>query len=188
MGKTSNLAGLLAGRFGWDNFRDAAWVVWRDVPGVGDVTFKTLMYAVFLVMLAACAVAAAAKDRRNDRTFLIAVTAPWVVFFAFGTQVHERYLLFAAGVASVLAACGVGWVLLGLFLTAVTFAMTIDVMLIAGRRGDFGNGVYPAFGEDLYQFVSGTHPDIGWAVTLVALIFLYKAIVPGRGKLVARDV
>ena len=70
------------------------------------------------------------------------------------------------------------------FLSAVTFAMTIDVMRIAARNGGharFGNGVYPGFGTDLLEAVRGTDPRVGWAVVLVALIFLYAAAVPGKG-------
>ena len=35
---------------------------------------------------------------------LVAITAPWVLFFALLPQMHERYLVFAAGVACCLTA------------------------------------------------------------------------------------
>jgi len=195
MGATSNLPGLLHLRFDWD--RDALQTVFTIPVGViwnwpGEaivVTAKQAGKAIFAVLLTLCAIGVSRADARNDRRILIAFVAPWVMFFTFPCQIHERYLLFAAGAAAILVGHSVGMALLGLFLTGVTWIMTMNVMLNNDRpQREFGiylNTLYPEwfntdFGFKLHRFISGTHPDIAWAVLLCAGIFLYYAIVPSR--------
>lgn len=168
MGLTSNLPGILHHRYGWRNPREVLFTIQEH-----DVTMKTLLFAVFAVLMIVSCIGMAMNYRRKDTRFLVAIVTPWLLFFTIPAQIHERYLLYAAGVGAVLVGYGVGMSLLNFFLTLLTFAMTIHVMLIAGRRNEFGNGVYEGFGNDLFASIRATHPDIGWAVVLITLIFLY---------------
>lgn len=74
--------------------------------------------------------------------------------------------------------------LLGIFLTIVTFVMTLHCMLAAagatGRHelgvllgGQFPGCFSSGSGEMLLRVLNGTHPDLGYAVVLCGLIFLY---------------
>jgi hypothetical protein len=126
--------------------------------------------------------------RRNDPKFLVAITAAWVMFFTLLPQIHERYLLYAAGVGCALSAVGGGFVLLDLFLTAMTVIMPLHVMLrTGGQAAAFGKLVSPTFGRALLMNINRTHPDAAWAVLLCAGIFLYHALAPSRRVRPKRD-
>jgi hypothetical protein len=197
-GLTSNLPGLMASRFGWDgdsgpryvfNF-DAACYTLGFTP---QITLKTLLFSIYLLLLFVSSICVAMHDRRNSTRFLVAVVTPWVMFFTIPCQIHERYLLFAAAAASVCIGHSVGAALMGLFLTIVTWVMTIHVMLnnAFNRRAWSGylETMYPhwfkpttgepsQFANKLWRFCNGTHPDIAWAIMLVALIFLWITLTP----------
>jgi hypothetical protein len=193
MGVTSNLPGILRERYGWheptmpfDLLQIPAGAIfgWPKaviVPTIGDV-LKTL-YGVMLVL---SAIGVGLQARRKDPRILVAFATPWLMFFCFPPQIHERYLLYAAGVAVISIGVGVGPVLLAVLMSAITFIMTIHVMLNAGDRGELGRLLsekYPSLfspsaGETLHRFVSGTYPDIGWAVLLIAIIYLYLSLAP----------
>jgi hypothetical protein len=81
--------------------------------------------------------------------------------------------------------------LLGMFLSAVTFAMTLHCMLANAGPGNqralglrlgkqFPHWFNENTGNQLLRVLFGTHPDLGYAVILCALIFLYFSLSPGR--------
>ena len=81
--------------------------------------------------------------------------------------------------------------LLGIFLSVVSFAMLLLAMLVADGSDRSGFGMlltrqFPRWfstntGERLRTILNGTHPDLGYAVVLCGLIFLYFSIAP-RGR------
>jgi hypothetical protein len=176
MGLSDNLAGLLSQRFGWDSLRD---IVWTDHP---SITIRLLLIWLYVIALLVCIGGMAIQYRRNDPRFLVAATGAWLMFFTFLPQIHERYLLYAAGVGCSLTAVSAAFVLFDLFMTVLTFIMTLHVMLITaagnGHLRLFAQQISPTFSRTLFRVISHTFPDAGWAVLLVAAIFLYCAIAP----------
>jgi hypothetical protein len=208
-GLSDNLAGLLDRRYGWHDVSDVIFTMgachvrlWPthlsffDDPT--DVSIRAFLIGLYAIAFLICVVGMAIQYRRNDPKFLVAITGVWVMFFTLLPQIHERYLLYAAGVGCSLTAVGGGFVLLDLFMAALTFIMTLHVMLNGPRQNGqlqpfgmsmspyFGIPASPTFGRSLFRFVEGTHPDAGWAVLLCAGIFLFHALAPSRkGELVA---
>ena len=199
MGMTSNLPGIMAKRFGWDMNNSLQYVIFTigEGPRATDVTLKMFHFSIYLLLLVVCALGVSMHDRRRDTRFLVAIVTPWILFFTIPLQIHERYLLFAGAAACVCIGHSIGTTLLGLFMSVLTFLMTIHVMLLNAHRrqawGRYLHETYPAwfdantpFPDQLLRFINGTHPDIGWAVMLTALIFLWMTITPGkRGKVVS---
>jgi hypothetical protein len=112
-------------------------------------------------MLVACCGAMAWKDRANDRSFLIAVAAPWVVWFAFAAQMHERYLIWGAAVMATTVALGVGPTLLYLALTVFSWIQAWQQMLGGGRADGFLADVWPGGGPMLQRIFRGAIPGSG---------------------------
>lgn len=201
MGQTSNLPGIIVLRygrdFGWSKYSENVnlplynldpngWFAW--LLGDATITPKEFFNSIYVLLLVLCAIGVALQHRRRDPRFLAAITAPWVMMFTFPTQIHERYLLYAAGVGMVMIGANVGLLLLAMFMTFVTWIMTMHVMVRFGYRSGLGanlNHVMPELfsrqsGDKLFHFIAGTHPDIGWAVLLCAAIMLYVTLVPSR--------
>jgi len=193
MGLTDNLPGIFSRRFGWsNNVNDVAFTLpavkhlWQDT----DITSKMLFNSIFFVMLALSALGVGLQARRKDPRILVALVTPWLVFFTFPVQIHERYLLFAAGVSAICSGQSLGAALLGVFLTAVTWIMTMNVMLAHGDTSSFGDSLAQQFprlfsessGDTLARLVDGTHPDLGWAVLLATLVFLWISLTPSRRR------
>lgn len=203
MGVSSNLPGILQNRYDWrsPNQIIELWEVPPDwiwgYPKIGiTFTIKQVLATVYAITLALSALGIGLQARRRDPRILIALTAPWLMFFCFPVQIHERYLLYAAGVGAITIGAGLGPALLILFLSCVTWLMTMHVMLNhaagngeRGRRafGDLMQDQFPRlFGPDaanqLHRFIRGTYPDIGWAVLLCAGIILYLSLAPSRSR------
>jgi hypothetical protein len=197
MGTTSNLPGILRERYGWQSpetpvelFNIPASVLFGYPKAVVTLTIKNVLMTTYVVTLVLSAIGIGLHARRRDRRVLVAFAAPWLMFFCFPTQIHERYLLYAAGVASVAIGAGAGPMLLGVLLTAITWVMTMHVMLNHGDRSEFGRMLSEQFprlltpdaGNTLHRFIVGTFPDIGWAVLLTAGIYLYLSLAPSRAR------
>ncbi|HEY0007640.1 MAG TPA: hypothetical protein VGB55_02855 [Tepidisphaeraceae bacterium] len=194
MGKTSNLPGLLERRFGWKSAEETLFTVgpyfWMEATAV---TVKTFLFSIFAVLLVFASAGIALHEKRRSVGFLTAIVTPWLLFFSIPAQIHERYLLFGACAAAVCIGHRIGLTLLGLFLTAVTWVMTVHVMFEAGGgRGrrelnamlhDWYPNLFAAdtmFAQKLYSFIINTFPDIGWAVLLVTAVFFYITMTPQR--------
>jgi len=192
MGMTSNLPGLLNLRFGWYDMNEVVMTIpqgWFHLaiwswPGVDfPLTVKPFFFTIFVITLLITTVGIAFQARRNDPRFLIAITTPWILFFCIPCQIHERYLLYAAGIGMVAAGESIGMALMAVFLSIVTWIMTIHVMLNNGRprmfmREEFGR----TFGMKLHNFIRATHPDIAWAILLCAVIYFYMSLTPSRSR------
>jgi hypothetical protein len=157
--------------------------LWPDVV----VTTKTLFNTIYGVLLAVSAVGVGLQARRKDRRMLVALATPWLIFFSFPVQIHERYLLFAAGVSAICIGQSVGMALLGCFLTFVTTVMTLNVMFDHGDLAAFGQKLAeqfprlcsPSSANTIYGYIQGTHPDIGWGVLVATGVFLWISVTPG---------
>jgi hypothetical protein len=200
-GLTSNIPGLLERRYGWSHMADdvaftlpaiqghwPGFIVSRPWwPAVDlDITSKQLFNTIYAILLMISGIAIGLQARRNDRRMLVALTTPWVLFFVFPVQIHERYLLFAAGVSAICIGQSVGAALLGVFLSLVTSVMTLDVMMDHGDVGALGISLNKAFpwlfsessGTTLQKYIHGTHPDIAWGVLVAAGVFFYLSLAP----------
>jgi hypothetical protein len=159
-----------------------------------EFTIEQVLKAIYVITLLLTAVGVGLQARRRDPRILIALTAPWLMFFCFPVQIHERYLLYAAGVGAITIGAGVGPALLVVLMSVVTWMMTLHVMLNAGGgygpygRIRFGQRMaewLPSLftnqsGDALHRLIIGTFPDIGWAILLCAGIFLYLSLTPSK--------
>jgi hypothetical protein len=174
-GVCDNLPALLeAPPFGWQ-LADPVFTLripWVHIQKI--ITIKTFLVVIYGICLVLCSWGAARKSRRNDAAFLIALTAPWLLMFAILTQMHERYLLWAAVVSATTIAVGLGWGLLHLLLSAIATSMIVRLLLQFG-----GNRPHVL---RLNGFLQSLHPGIAWAVLLCAAIYLYCAVAPHRKK------
>lgn len=185
VGHTSNLPGILHRSYRWNNETDLLYVV--ASPFGHDLTLRQLLKAVYAVGLGLSAFAAARLEKAGDPRFLLAVVAPWAIMFAFLGQMHERYLLFAAAASSAFLLLGPGWLLLSLFWTAATFLMTLHVMLLYPDAphlfGTEGFMLTQATAARWLKWIAPTHPDLGWATCLSALVVLFGALARPRPAL-----
>jgi hypothetical protein len=192
-GQLENLPELLQQQWGWDDLmapaitlpaggtadRIAAFLAQIDpgvklVPGKPiDLPLKYFLVGLWLVVVVLCAIGAAIHDRNRSPRFLAAVAAPWIVFFAVMTQMHQRYLLWGASLSSVTAIFNPGYALLHLFLSVVSATQELESMMNnkfdATNHGQFTQLPF-------YQFIEQWHPGIAWAVLLTAGIFVYTAV------------
>ena len=172
-GQTDNLPAILE-PFGW-GISDPLFTLripWHHLEWV--VKVKTLLVTIYAVTLVLCSWGAARKSRRNDPAFLIALAAPWLLMFTLLTQMHERYVMWAAVISATTIAISLGWGLMHLLLSAIATQMIFRALLFDGpNRPD-----WPTLGRVL----RGIHPGISWAVLVCAALFLYCAVAPHRRK------
>ena len=107
---------------------------------------------------------------------------PWLLFYTIPAQIHDRYLLFPAACAAILLAEGIGFTLLGIFLTGLTFLQTVQSAMqtnsvLAERY------VHPFFNPDFYRFCDTLRPDISWAVLAITAVFFFAAFTGRRRNL-----
>jgi hypothetical protein len=194
-GVSDNLAGLMQERYGWNDLSTPVFTfaahpirLWPTRTTIFvdpmTMTIRAFLVSLYVFFFTICVIGMAIHYRRNDPRFLVALTAVWLMFFTLMPQIHERYLLYAAGVGCALTAVGFGFVLLDLFLTVLTFVMTIHVMLNTavgdGQLLRFATDVSPTFSRTLYRVISRTYPDASWALLLCAGIFIYHSLAPSR--------
>jgi hypothetical protein len=206
MGKTDNLPGLLEFRYKWPMMATEHLTTFAPLPGYWpifsklhvwpaaplDLTIKQLFDSVYTVLLLISGIGLGLHARRRDPRFLPALITPWVLFFTIPVQIHERYLLFAAGAAVICIGQSVGTYLLGLFLSFLTLVMTLHVMLLNGVDvGEFGTRLSvmlpwlfdPDCGHTIFKYVDGSFPDAGWATVLACGVFLYLSLAPTPSRI-----
>lgn len=176
MGDTPNLASLLTERYRWENWNGPdqpmftveadSWWAW--VFPVGPLETRRFLTALYGASMLLCSLGAAIQSRRRDARILVALAAPWVLCFALLPQMHERYLVFAAGISAVLAGLGVGMTLLHLLITVLAAAP----MLPAN------------FWPELTRYLRPAYPGTGWLLLLVAGMLLYLSLSPRRRNVV----
>ena len=189
MGPAANLPAILQERYGWSDIETVVFtipgVALRDLQGGellrigGDITIRTLLLSIFFVLSAACGIIAAWLDLRRDPRFVLAITLPWLIFFVFPCQIHERYLLFASACAAAWVVCGLGVTLLGMLMTLLALMNMLNLLLV---KIDFAP--LAEAGEQPLGFcrtiAAGTFPAIAWMLVLAMLVLLYVAFKPRR--------
>jgi hypothetical protein len=192
-------------RFGWSHMADdtaftlpavaihwPAFIIrraWWPAADV-DISAKTLFDTIYVFFLLLSGIAIGLQARRKDRRMLVALATPWIMFFLWPVQLHERYLLFAAGVATCCIGNSVGTCLLGLCLTACSAIMHLDVLTGTGNfhvnLDAFGQNLSSAFpwlfspdcGQTIRSYITATHPDMAWGVFVIGLVFMYLSLTP----------
>ena len=91
------------------------------------ITIRHILHGLVpeFVAAAVSAIGAGIQDRRKSPRFLVAITGPWLMFFAFMPQIHERYLIFAASIGCVLIAAGAGFMLAAVFLEVIPVSLSL---------------------------------------------------------------
>jgi hypothetical protein len=148
-GRTSNLPALFMERWGWSrDVQDVAFTMpaihlhWLHINiDAFDVTSKQMFNSIFVILLPISAIAVGLQARRKDKRMLVALVTPWLLFFCFPVQIQDRYLMFGAASAAICVGQSVGMAILGVFLSFVTAAMTMQVMLENCSISNFGQSL-----------------------------------------------
>jgi hypothetical protein len=139
------------------------------LPVIGkEVEFRTAMAIVYGICLMLCATGAAINYRRRDTRFLVAMAAPWVIFYCLMTQMHGRYLVWGAAMSPLLFAAGWGLGSLGVLVSVLA------MLNIVYNQYRFVTDWDP----ENFRLLSMMTPHIGWMLMLAAAIYLYYAFVP----------
>ncbi len=174
VGGSSSLAGILQNSYGWKH--DQVVFTWNAT----DVTIHQLLLWIFAGLMVLSIAGVAIQYVRKSERFLIAIATPWVLFFAVAPLMHERYLLWGAVVAACSIGAGWGPALLGIFLSGVSWIMSVNQIMRDGDR--LAPAWWPTLGQDIIAVIRPTHPGIGWAVLIAAGVFLYLSVVPGQRR------
>ncbi len=173
MGPTANLARILSDRpFGWKlhdtmltlRLPDAA-TSWSSMLDFTiTLTARQTLIGLFALSVLICSIIAARLRLRNAEGWLLAMTAPWLCMFALLPQMHERYLLWAAGVSALWLVMGMSGLWLHLTITALAWGHMAHAML----------GIDKKWSPALLKLVHGCWPDIAWAtVTLTGVVLAW---------------
>jgi hypothetical protein len=169
-GVTNNLPAILVERYHWFSPNDNVTTITihgTDYP----VTMGNLLQAMYGVSIVLCAAGLALHSRRKSARTLLALAAPWVLFYTLMPQMRERYLMWGGVISAIGIGVGIGPALLHIVISLFAVDTILHIMM----------GVNPDSQSSwVYTLLQGMHPDSGWAVLLCAAIFLYWAIVPQR--------
>jgi hypothetical protein len=122
------------------------------------ITVKQLLTTSYILTLLLSAKAAARHHAKRDPRFLVAAIMPWLCFFALMTQMHERYLVWAACLSACWLATGPALAALHLLITATAFLIMAQSMCREHPTG------WPA----LTPLLQATAPALAWTVLLSA--------------------
>jgi hypothetical protein len=167
-GMCHNLAAILQTRYRWQlqTPADLSWL------GLADpVPLQSVLRYAWLGLLIACGAGLAVQDAQRNRGFLVAVVAPWLLFFAILPQMHERYLVYAAAISAAGIGVSLGFALLHVLISALALSQMAHTML------------RPGFGEQWLYAIARIHPDAGWIILLVTAIYVFHAMAPQRRSL-----
>jgi hypothetical protein len=174
----SNLGMLLQDRWHWEwknNINFADYIPFLHDPTTGPMRY--LLVGLYAIAIAMCAVAVAMHIRRRDPKLLYALVAPWVLLFALMPQMLPRYLLWGTAFSSLVAAIGVEGFLLYLILTLISMINMAREQLSHAHENA---GFITDYADQWFLWLRGPYPGLGWAVVLLAAIFLCVAVIPSR--------
>jgi len=173
--RAANLGAILQQRYQWkwaDTLDLADYLPLLSTPWVVEI--RSLMIGGYVATLVLCAIALAWHARWHHRSFLFALTAPWVLMFALLPQMIDRYLVWAVATSAAVAAISMRGLLLHAALTVLAWMMMSLWMFQHARQA--------AMSQAWLKLVAGAYPDIGWAVITLAAVSLYLAIAPDRRR------
>jgi len=178
-----NIPGILTGQFGFHERRSMDMVAFAVFGH--DITLPALLKALYAVALAALSLGTARMLRAGDPRFLLGAAGAWLWMFLVLPQMHERYLLFASLISTLLLAIDWRFAVVTLYLSFATFLMTLRTMLDA--RGFARSFTVPEGGpftpDDLKWAQRVTHeafPGMAWGVVLCGLLVLFLVLVRPR--------
>jgi hypothetical protein len=193
VGTANNLGALLRTDYGFEDLDEVITTI-QPATLLGlpreplEISMRMLMLTIYGVTLVIASIAAAIQWRRRDPNFLLAATVPWVLFALLPPQMHERYLGFAGLAAAVWigARGGVGWTLLGGFISFVAYGQIARCMSFQGRgafnalerRGED----LPFFNNDFFEQMEAATPGVTWALLLGMLMVLFASFLRARTK------
>jgi hypothetical protein len=197
LGMADNLPAIMVRDFNWHRlelsetaFTIPAHFLLRYPLTATDVSTGAALQTLFWATLLLCSLGAGMHARRRSARLLTALAAIWLMLFCFAPQMHERYLLFAAGISCICAGTSVGMTLLGMFLSLAASVMMLNNLLANAANdrqlGEFSKGLAEQFpnycsvhtGRHLLDALNGANPDLGYAVVLCGLVFLYFSLAP----------
>ena len=168
---TSNLATLLHEQWGWEaDGPDGTINLPLPFGHTLEMTMRTFLGAMYAISLIICGIAAAAQWQRRNFRFLLAMYAPWLLFFALMPHVNQRYLLWASCFFPLLIPLGLGMTLLGALITLADCVMLVDIMC------RFNQGSNPT----LENVTHGMYPGLAFLILLIAAICLYNSLIISR--------
>lgn len=176
MGTTANLPTILADHWGWGLhsivtvIEPGQFLFWPREPK--KLMLEDLLSYILMGTVTISALAAAIHHRRNDARFLIAVTVPWIAFYTIPLHIHERYLIWAAGVSAVFVAASWGMTFLGFAVSFLAWVMVALKVFPPARA------YAPKWNWFIGPMMSLT--PISWVVILCTVMYLFAALVPSR--------
>jgi hypothetical protein len=165
----SNLSSILERRWNWQ-LHDPVTTLHIPFMDAWKIDLQTTTALIYFVTVMICTIGAAIHLRRKDPRFLIALTAPWLLFLTLLTQMAARYTLLPAVIAVTLVGVSAS---LSMFQLLITL---IGVVMLGNQYLMTGHNVAPLTGN----FTQPTYPDFGWIMLLASAMLLYLAVAPGR--------
>jgi hypothetical protein len=161
---TYNIPALFRTDFRWPNTAQDT----TTLPLIGTVSYKQFAEILYGICLVLCGIGAAINARRGDRRFLVAMAAPWILFYIFLPQMHGRYLVWGAAMSALLAAESIGLGLIGLVVSVIAALGMITNQYNFESDWDREN----------YTRLMSLRPHLGWLLLLLGAIVLYHAFIP----------
>jgi hypothetical protein len=179
VGGASTLTSILQNNFGYRSQTPIKWMHLDLHVGTRSYTYtgtiSHLLIAIYAVVLLPCCWAMHRYHRAGDRRFLLAMAAPWILYFAVFPKMHERYLLWGALAACASVAVGSGPMLLAIFFSLASTVMSLYQML-ARDGGKFLKEWSDTAGMTIYRIVHPTYPGLGWAILLGSAVWIWMTI------------
>jgi hypothetical protein len=184
--KAMNLGAILQENFGWE---------WHELINLDDyvpkfllahpvfaadsafshpwvMPMRYLMIAAYGISLLLCGIALAMHERRKSPMFFFAMVTPWVLMFTLLPQMQSRYLVWSAAFSAAAAAISLDGFMLYLLLAVISIADTaVDMM---------GYSKNQPLSQQWLPLLRPLFPDLAWGMMLIAGIWLYLALSPGR--------
>lgn len=169
--RTYSLPWFLEAVYGWSDNPRVLVTMPEGFPFFAKrLEFRDLMLYIHATCLVLCGVAAAMHSRRSDPRFLVTLVAPWLVWFAFLTQLNNRYMIWAAGFSALLVGVSWGMALLGLVITTIGWLAVNDIL----------HWSFTSDNPEFRRILLVINNQMIFPILMLAAIVLYVAIAPGR--------
>jgi hypothetical protein len=138
-----------------------------------DLPVRFLMIAGYVVCAAISGIGMAIQYRRRSPSLFFAMVAPWILMFVLLPQMQARYLMWAAVFSAATASFCVEGLLLCIILSLINVMDTSLFMFHMDRE-------HSAFTQKWAPLLEPIFPGLSWGMLMLAGIWLYLAIKPGR--------